>query len=255
MTCAKSLPPTAHPTQVGLVWRFAPLCSGLLGKNILRATQRQILFSSQKENCRSAGYTGTFPTPASTFTNHSFTKSTPETWGMTGPSSEFIQQSSHQSPLQNLHLQFPSPAEYCIDLAEREQWMGHSGTIMISSGVQQLPFPISKKVKHSLPLSWAETVSHLQHPSYQIPVFRRAHPFPCRGFTFTAWGAMAARDPEAKRTRATCYANNMRSAQEVGIQGGSSTSMLWSLAQCTTSRKRCDAYLRGKSFLWDNPVH
>lgn len=53
MTCAESLPPTAHPVQVGLVQRFAPLCSGLLGKNILRGTGRQTLTSSEKENCTS----------------------------------------------------------------------------------------------------------------------------------------------------------------------------------------------------------
>lgn len=101
----------------------------------------------------------------------------------TGSSSQVIQQSSHRSPLQNPHSHFASRIEHFNDLPEREQWMGNSGTIVISSGVQQLPFPISKKVTRCLPLPWPETASDPHYPGYQTPAFKTALPLPWCGFS------------------------------------------------------------------------
>lgn len=66
-------------------------------------------------------YTGTFPASANALTNHSFTQSTPETSAVTGSGSKVVQQSSHRSPLQNLHPHFTLLIGYCNDLPEREQ--------------------------------------------------------------------------------------------------------------------------------------
>ena len=104
-----------------------------------------------------------------------------------GFSSDGLQLRSHSAKPSSI-----SPAQFAptlyfmyrtLDLPEREQWMGNSGTIIISSGVQQGPFPISKQVKQCLPLPWPETASDLHCPGYQTPVFRTAHPFAWRGFS------------------------------------------------------------------------
>lgn len=150
MTCAESLPPTAHPVQVGLVWRFAPRCSGLLGKNILRATGRQILSSSQKENC--APWMQVTQAPClhqQTLSQIIALPSPPQrqTSGVTCSSSEVIQQSSHRSPL-HLRPHFASCIEHCNDLPKRERWMGNSGTIIISNSCC---FPFLKRWSTAFP--------------------------------------------------------------------------------------------------------
>lgn len=75
MTCAESLPPIAHPVQVGLVQRFVPLSSELLGKKYFESNREAnlVLQSDRELHFMNASYIGTFPTSASTFTSHSFT--------------------------------------------------------------------------------------------------------------------------------------------------------------------------------------
>lgn len=170
-----------------------------------------------------ASYIGTFPTSASTFTNHSFTKSTPETSGVTGSSSKVIQQSAHRSSLQNLHPQFASHIEYCNNLPERKERMGNSGTIIISSGVHQLQFPISKKVKHCLPLPWPETASDLHYPGYRTPVFQIAYPFPWRGLSIDTRSSGSKRWSISKA--------NMNHTVEYGKCTGG-VNQRWKLHQC-----------------------
>lgn len=144
MTCAGSLPPTAHPGQVGLARSGS---SGFLGKT--RAAGKQTLVPCQTENCppgmKAAQASSLHQQTISQITAHQAHPRHLWDDGMIGSSSEVIQQSSCWSPLQSLHPHFPSHIKYFNDFPEREQGMGISGTIIISSVVQQLPFFISDK--------------------------------------------------------------------------------------------------------------